>query len=182
MGDLELLRDCAGGARAACAEIVRRHQAAVWRACVALTRDEVEAEEVFQETFLAALRGAGGFSGERARPWLLTIARHAQARLHRRRAGEPAVVEPLEEMAVAAGFGSPEAEVARHEESARLDAALRRLSVEDREVIVLRDIEGLEGREVAEALGLGVPAMKTRLHRARLRLMAALRAEVGDGR
>lgn len=179
---VELLRACGAGDRAACAEIVRLHQASVWRFCRMITRDEALAEEVLQETFLAALRGAPGFAGGSVRGWLLTIARHALARLHRRRVGEPAVHEPIEQIAVAAGFGSPEADAMRAEAREQLEAALHRLSDSDRELVLLRDVEGLEGAEVAALVGLPLATMKTRLHRARLRLMAALREEVGDDR
>ena len=84
---------------------------------------------------------------------------------------------PLPELGEAAGWGSesPEAEVLRAERRARLARALDALAPEDREVLVLRDLEELTGEETAAALGLSLAAMKSRLHRARLRLAAQLR-------
>ncbi|MFZ5476645.1 MAG: RNA polymerase sigma factor, partial [Myxococcota bacterium] len=62
--DAALLARCAGGARGACGDFVARHRDAVWRYCRVLVGDPVVAEDVLQDTFLAALRGAGGFAGE----------------------------------------------------------------------------------------------------------------------
>jgi RNA polymerase sigma-70 factor (ECF subfamily) len=62
----------------------------------------------------------------------------------------------------------------------RLRAALARLEGDDRAVIVARDLEGLSGRETAELLDISLAAMKARLHRARLRLVAELRTEAGE--
>ena len=76
-----------------------------------------------------------------------------------------------------AGWGSddPEALAIAAERKEILQHALRTLSSDDQEVLTLRDIEGLRGPEAAEVLGIGERALKSRLHRARLRLAAALR-------
>lgn len=154
-----------------------RHQAAVWRFARSLCRDPAVAEDVLQETFLAALRGGARFQGEgSARPWLFTIARNRAHRHFRRRAGEPADHQPLDALGVAAGWGDdPEAALDRARTRADLAAALERLADGDREVLLLRDLEGLTGEEAAAVLGLPLATLKTRLHRARLRLAAALR-------
>ncbi|TNF30237.1 MAG: RNA polymerase subunit sigma-24, partial [Deltaproteobacteria bacterium] len=76
---------------------------------------------------------------------------------------------------------TPEAAAARAEDRARLATALAALAEADREVIALRDLAGLTGPEAADALGLPLAAMKTRLHRARLRLMGQLRGGPGGG-
>lgn len=77
-----------------------------------------------------------------------------------------------------AGWGSdnPEALAIAAERRDTLRRALHGLSPGDREVLVLRDIEGLRGPEAAEVLGIGERALKSRLHRARLRLAVSLRA------
>lgn len=174
--DAQTLHRARSGDRAAGDSFVRAHLDAVWRYARFVTRDEATAEDVVQETFLAALRGDTPLQSDSARGWLLTIARNASMRATRRRAGEPARFEPLDELGAAAGWGAdPEAAVAAAEQRERLEAALGRLSEEDREVVLLRDVEGLDGPVVAELLGLEVGAMKSRLHRARLRLMAELR-------
>ncbi|MBW2527540.1 MAG: sigma-70 family RNA polymerase sigma factor [Deltaproteobacteria bacterium] len=176
--DLSDLEDAARGRREAFTRVVERHQDAVFRLARALTPSEQEAEDVLQETFLSAYRHADAFRGEAAvRTWLLTIARRAAARQSRRRAGEPRDHAPLSELGVAAGWGAesdPEQQASDAERRRALDKALAALAPTDRAVIVLRDLEGMTGPAAAEVLGLTLPAVKTRLHRARLRLMAEL--------
>jgi RNA polymerase sigma-70 factor (ECF subfamily) len=176
--DEELLKRTAAGDREAFDVIVTRHQAAVFRFARAATEGPAAAEDVLQETFLSAWRAAGTFQGRSAvRTWLLTIARN-QAWHHRERAGRLPVDDvPLPELGEAAGWGSesPEDGVLRSERRDRLAGALAALAPEEREVLVLRDLEELTGEETAAALGIGLAAMKSRLHRARLRLAAELR-------
>lgn len=189
MDDRTLLSACAGGDRSGCAAFVERHLPAIWRYARLLTGDDATAEDVLQDTLLAALQGAGGFAGVgSARAWLYTIARNSLARRHRRRVGEPARFDDsdlIDVLGPAAGFGADDADAERAlaaaEERGRVRAALGTLSPTDQEVLVLRDIEGLDGDEAAAVIGLPLPAMKTRLHRARLRLAARLR-EVPDAR
>jgi len=182
--DLTLVRAAAAGDRSAMDAIVLAHQAAVLRLARGLARTEAAAEDVLQETFLAAFRHLGEYRGDGPlRGWLLAIAHRTAVRQGRRRAGEPKETEPLEALGEAAGHGAapmwhpadPEDRAAQAERREALAAALDTLSPDDRTVLVLRDLEGLGGPEVARILAIGVPAMKTRLHRARLRLLAALR-------
>jgi RNA polymerase sigma-70 factor (ECF subfamily) len=177
--DAELLGRAAAGERAAFDAFVTRHERAVFRFARAATAGPAAAEDVLQETFLAAWRAAGSFEGRSAaRTWLLTIARN-QAWHHRERAARLPVDDGAElpELGEAAGWGaeSPETEALRSERRALLARALEALSPEDREVLVLRDLEELTGEETAAALGLSLAATKSRLHRARLRLAAELR-------
>ncbi len=177
------------GDEAAGAVFLDRHRGAVWRLLRAACRSEQEAEEALQESFLAVFRAPGAFAGPgSARPWLLGVARRQAARTWRRRSGEPMHAEaldgreeaPLVELGVAAGWGEvrdPEARVSAMEDHARLHRALDALSPADREVITLRDLEGLSGPEAAQVLDLPLASLKTRLHRARLRLLARLREE-----
>lgn len=176
--DEELLKRTAAGEREAFDELVVRHQAAVFRFARAATEEPAAAEDVLQETFLAAWRAAGTFQGRSAvRTWLLTIARN-QAWHQRERVGRvPLVDAPLPELGEAAGWGdqSPEDAAVRSQRRGRLARALELLGPEEREVLVLRELEELSGEETAAALGIGLAAMKSRLHRARLRLAAELR-------
>ena len=180
-GDRQLIRRAAAGDREALDVLIERHQAAVHRYIRSIVRQPADAEDALQETFLAAWRAAGSFRGEgSARPWLFAIARHASARQFRRRVGEPADTTPLDELGRQAGWGAeenPEALAMRRERLRTLSDALDALAPEDREVIVLRDLEGLSGEEAARVLGLELPALKSRLHRARLRFAARLREE-----
>jgi RNA polymerase sigma-70 factor (ECF subfamily) len=148
-----------------------------------LAAHDTDAEDALQDAFVAAWRGAGAFRGGAARSWLLTIARHALHRLHRRRAGEPAVHLSLDELGCLAGWGaddSPLDRLAARDDRAALARALDRLPGAERETLVLRDLEEMPGEEVARMTGVTLAAMKSRLHRARLHLAALVREEL-DG-
>lgn len=183
--DTELISRAARGDAAAFGELVARHQAAVFRLTRTLARDPAAAEDALQEAFLAAWRGAKCFRGESSpRAWLLAIARNAARRGFRRRAGEPLRMESLDTLAAAAGWRSdtdPEGVLLRRRRREALQAALEALHVQDREILIVRELEGLSGEETARVLGIGLAAVKSRLHRARLRLAARLRREAGDG-
>ncbi len=179
--DGELLAQTADGARGSFDELVRRHQDAVWRLVRHLAPSDTLAEEALQEAFVAAFRGAATWSGEGSvRSWLLTLARHAAYRHTRRRAGEPRTFESLDALGASAGWGDPidvEELVDRLRNGERVRAALAHLPPADREVLVLRDLLGHSGPEVAETLQLPLNAVKSRLHRARLRFAAAIRED-----
>lgn len=180
-GDADLIARATTGDRAAFDELTRRHQAAVFRFTRSIASDVAAAEDALQETFLAAWKSAATFRGTgSARPWLLTIARNAVMRQHRKHVDEPDDLEPLSQLGEEAGWGStddPERGAIESERREILDRALARLSSTDREILLLRDAEGLSGEEAAAVLGIPLAAMKTRLHRARLRLTATVRNE-----
>lgn len=179
-GDPELIARVAQGDREALGELVLCHRAALHRYLRGITRSAADAEDALQRTFVAVWKGAGTFGGlASARAWLLTIARNEAYRQNRRRREEPTESETLAALGARAGWGhdSPHDLLEGAEARARLRAALDRLGEDDREVIVLRDLEGLSGEEAAQVLGLGLAAQKSRLHRARLRLMALLKEE-----
>jgi len=181
--DPELMRQAAHGDVVAFEQIVGRHEAAVLRYLRTIERDASLAEDALQETFLNAWRRAATFRGDGSvRAWLMSIARHAAYRQHRRRAGEPSEHESLERLGQRAGWGARHDDrlANRLESREMLQRALKRLPEADREILLLRDIEGFQGNEVAQMLGLSLAAAKSRLHRARLRLVAVLRGET-DG-
>lgn len=154
----------------------------MYRYLAAILGQAEDAEDALQETFLAVWRNAAGYRGQgAARAWLYTIARHAASRLRRRRVDEPVELVSLEQLGVAAGWGEPLDPLPASRESRRelVRTALERLGPEEREIILLRDVEGFSGEETAEMLGLTLPAMKTRLHRARLRFVAEARRDDG---
>jgi RNA polymerase sigma-70 factor (ECF subfamily) len=180
IGDGALLTRSAAGDREAFDRFVERNQDAVYRYLAAILGQAADAEDAMQETFLAAWRNAASFRGEgEPRAWLFAIARHAAGRLRRRRVDEPAKLESLDELGLEAGWGGhPEPLPDSGAECTRVvAAALDRLRPEEREIIVLRDLEGFSGDESAALLGLSLPAMKTRLHRARLRFAAEVRRD-----
>jgi RNA polymerase sigma-70 factor, ECF subfamily len=180
--DAAYLAAAARGDGEAFSHIVDAHERAVYRFVQSLGLRGADADDALQETFIAAWRGAGRFRGEgSARSWLLAIARNVVRHATRRHVGEPADFEPLDDIALAAGWGrDPLEDVAARQRADLVHAALARLSPEDREILVLRELEDLSGDDTAAALGLSLAAMKSRLHRARLRLTAALRAALPE--
>jgi RNA polymerase sigma-70 factor (ECF subfamily) len=149
---------------------------------------------VAQETLLAAARGVSRFR-EASSPstWLYTIARSFCIKKRRVSKFAPAAVLPLDgESRMAAESvphpgRDPEQELRDRQLGAALDAAISGLDPKYREILVLRDVEGLTAAEVAEVTGLGVEAVKSRLHRARIRVRERLAPLLGrvpepDGR
>lgn len=184
ISDETLIGRTAAGDRSAFERLVRRHQAAVLRFARALAHDDADAEAALHETFLAAWRAAGRFRYDAsARTWLLSIARHAIYRRHRRWGEDPAPFVSLRELGEEAGWGiEDENFVDRLVDAEVLAGALASLSPEDREILILRELEGLSDEEAAGVAGLTEGAARTRLHRARLRLMTYLRQDPGDRR
>lgn len=180
--DAALAQCAAGGDRDAFSALVTRHQASVFRLAHLLARSREEAEDVLQQTFMSAWQHIGRFRGEASvRTWLLTIARHEAFARRTKLLRERVDPTPIDDLGVRAGWGgpSPEQLVMESERAALVQAAWMRLDPEDREILTLRDLEGLPGDQAAAVLGLGLAAMKSRLHRARLALAACVREEMG---
>jgi RNA polymerase sigma-70 factor (ECF subfamily) len=179
IGDTALVEQARTGHRGAFDLLVARHRGAVFRFARHLTADVQTAEDVLQETFLIALRSLATFANTGSfRGWLLAIARSRIARQRRAPVADDGD-ESLEDLACEAGHGAtenPEALTSRMEQVGFLERAIQRLDQGEREVVVLRDLEGLGGDETALALGLSRAAMKSRLHRGRLRLLSEVRA------
>jgi RNA polymerase sigma-70 factor, ECF subfamily len=176
--DVALLARVVAGDRDAFESLVTRHQGAVFRFARTITRTREDAEDVLQETFLAAYKSAVGFRGEASvRTWLLIIARNAAFRIGRRTATSQIEDSELWDLGLRAGWGQddPESLAVKAQRRDLLQSALDSLEASSREIIVLRDLEGMSGEETARVLGVSVEGMKSRLHRARLKLAAALR-------
>lgn len=176
--DLELVSRARGGDVAAFTELVRRYETRIWNLAYRLVSNADDAADVAQETFLAAFEGLKRFRAESSfYTWLYRIAvnralAHRAARAGRRdaAAGDGAALETA-----ADGGAGPEASAAARERSAAIDTAIRRLPEDFRAVVVLKDVEGLEYEEIAEALGIALGTVKSRLHRGRMILRDALR-------
>lgn len=179
--DEDLVRRSGAGDRHAFEMLVARHEGSLYRFTLRSCGGEREAEDALQDGLLAAWRGAPGFRGESAaRTWLFQIVVNACHRRHRRRAGLTGDPEPLEAAAAVPHDGpGPEERAGARELGRALERALAALPAEAREVLLLRDVEELSGEDTAAALGLGLAAMKSRLHRARLELKAHVEAILG---
>lgn len=174
--DAELLAAARSGDRRALETLLARHEAQVYRFGRKMCGDPEDAKDVLQETLLAAARGARDFRGASSiSTWLYSIARSFCIKKRRRSVFAPAGGERSLEGDAAAeakrlASNDPNAEeaLAGKQVEAALERAIRSLDPKYREVLVLRDVEGLSAPEVAEVLGVGVDAVKSRLHRARL--------------
>ena len=143
-----------------------------------------DAEELVQEIFMTAFRKWDQFEG-RSEPttWLYTIASRACTRKHRKRAGEPATTQSLEELiptddstvpALTSVAESPYERSVRHEVQEQVEKALHEVPQDFRMALILKDIAELSLAEVATALGIKEATAKTRVHRARLALRKAI--------
>jgi RNA polymerase sigma-70 factor (ECF subfamily) len=180
-----LLRAARGGDRSALSALLEQHQQRVFGFGMKMCGDVEDAQEVAQETLLTMVRSLPSFRGDAAiSTWLYTVARSFCIKKRRRSKGAPAHHEPLDQAAQersAAPVPSPEQSLLGREARDAVAAALDSLEPEAREVVVLRDIEGLTAPEVAQITGLSVAAVKSRLHRARQALRERLVAVVGGG-
>jgi RNA polymerase sigma-70 factor (ECF subfamily) len=181
MNDEQLIEAIDDNDESAFVEFVTRYRAPLQRFVGASVGHRAVAEDIVQETFLAVLEGAGTFEASGScRSWLFSIARHRIARQFRRRAGEPDAFESLEELGLKAGWGDPEAGAVLGESRERIQEAFDGLDPAKRQVLILRDVEQWTNPEVADLLDLSIPAVKSRVHRARLALMAELRTQQED--
>jgi RNA polymerase sigma-70 factor (ECF subfamily) len=139
-----------------------------------LTRNDADAEDVVQDAFLRAMRYFGSFRDDDARAWLFAIVRNAwYSRVSRRSpAGEAVPLEFGGDPADAAP--GPEALLLQKDTASRVRAAIEQLPVPFREVIVLREIEGLSYKEIADVVHVPLGTVMSRLARARDRLQTAL--------
>ena len=188
--DRELLDRIRAGDKSACDECVRLHAPAVYRLALRMMRDPAEAEDVMQETFLNAFRGIDRFDGRAAfKTWLYRIAYNAAlSRLQRSRPEFVSIDEggnTDERTPAPREFfdwsNLPEKELERAELRGELENAIRELPEKMRAVFVMRELEGLSTEQTAEALGVRIEVVKTRLHRARLLLRDRLSSYFESG-
>jgi len=192
------------GDRAAFAALVGRHGGALLRFAMTFVRDRSLAEEVVQDTWLAALDGLDDFEGRSSlRTWLFRIAANrARTRFTREGRSVPfsALAGPEESGDADAGADrfdqggmwreppgpwsgeNPERLAQGAQTRAAIEAAMASLPEAQRAVLTLRDIEGLETEEICGLLGITVSNQRVLLHRARCRVRLALEAHLAAGR
>lgn len=172
--DQALVEAARAGDRRALEKLLERHQGAVYRFGMKMCGEAEDAKDVLQETLFAAVRTLPDFRGASSiSTWLYTIARSFCLKKRRTSKFAPERIESLEAQGeasaeVADARRTPEEDAAARQTKQVLEAAIAELDPMYREVLVLRDIEGLPAAEVAEILGLTVEAVKSRLHRARV--------------
>jgi len=183
--DHELIVRVRQGEAVAFEKLMRRYNQRIFRTARAVLRDEVEAEDVVQETFVRAFRHLDDFQ-ERSSvgTWLTRIA--VNEALSRLRRSQRFDVLDSETNQQEGGFYSvqskqpgPEDQASSQELRSVLTAAIDSLSQELRTVFILREIEGLSTLETSEALELSPEAVRVRFHRARQALRRAVEKQVG---
>jgi RNA polymerase sigma-70 factor (ECF subfamily) len=171
------------GDRTAFNELVRRYEGKIFRLAQHITQNREDAEDVLQETFLKAYEHLDQFKGDsKFYTWIVRIAvNQALMKLRRRKSDKSVSIDETIDTGedtvtreIAAWEEDPEQRFSREELGGILDTAVQSLEPLYRSVFVLRDIEELSTEETAEALGLSIPAVKSRLLRARLQLREKL--------
>jgi RNA polymerase sigma-70 factor (ECF subfamily) len=176
---------------AAFEELISRHEEKLYRLAMRFVRNETDAREILQETFLSAWRNLDGFQGKaQFASWIYRVAVNASLMLLRSQKRHPQIAvdevgaEALDQAAqdtVVPAMGihddwskRPDDQLQSTELRQHIQAAVDGLPESQRSVFLLRDVDGLSTEETGETLGLTVPTVKTRLHRARLALRAAI--------
>jgi RNA polymerase sigma-70 factor, ECF subfamily len=191
--DAELVRRAQAGELDAFEALISRHEQRVYSLALRMLRQEQDAEDVAQQTFLSALEHLNGFRAEASfETWLSRIATNAALKIIRKRKGLNSVsLETSTESSdssesiphpeiIADWRESPEQLAQRNEVRQLLDQALAELDEKHRLVFLLRDVQGLSIKETAEVLGLTQANTKVRLLRARLQLRELLTRTLGD--
>ena len=182
--DAQLLEQVKQGDPKAMDQLLARHEQKIYRFGLRMCGNEDDARDVLQETLLAAFKNLGTFRGDaQLSTWLYQVARSFCIKQRRRREGEPARLESMEGSevrAIATDSTSLESRAHAREVGQVIQAAMNMLQEEQREALVLRDVEGLSAEEAAEVVGIEVGALKSRLHRARVQLKQSLAAVLDD--
>ena len=181
--DAALVARAQAGDQAAFAALVNEYSRKIYRLAKNITQNDEDAEDVLQEAFLKAYEHLSGFQGaSKFYTWIVRIAVNESLMKLRKRKGDRFVsldepVETGEDMVkreIAVWEDNPEQRYSREEMQQILDDAVESLKPDFRTVFMLRDIEELSTEETAETLGISVPAVKSRLLRARLALREKL--------
>jgi RNA polymerase sigma-70 factor (ECF subfamily) len=171
--DARLIELAKRGDRQALSRLLEEISPLAHRFGLRMCRNAADAEDVLQDTLLSVTDHLSAFEGRASfSSWVFMLARTACIRRRRGLKNQPHLPEEAAQ-GRASEDKTPEEAVDQSELHTRLERALSSLSDEHREVLLLRDIEGLTAAEVAESLALNVAAVKSRLHRARASLRAA---------
>lgn len=178
------------GDRAEFARVVEAYSDKIYRLALKMLRDEQDAEDILQETFIKAYNAFEDFKGEsKISTWLYRIASNEALMFLRQKKDRQVALDAEVETDDGQTYSPtrlvdwcclPEEELVSSEAMAYLDRAVEQLTDAMRVTFLLRDVEGLSTRETAEVLDISEAAVKTRLSRARLHLRERLSGYYGD--
>src|SRR5579863_9379117 len=179
--DSSIVERCLGGDAAAWEDLVRAHTRRVYGICYRFTGRESEAQDLTQDVFMRVFRSLGSFRSTEGSftTWLARLTRNLLID-HYRRTRNERVTDSIEEQLprveeTHAVTARPDHAVAGREASELLQSALGKLSPELRETIILRDLQDMEYREIAEVLTIPEGTVKSRLNRGRAELARLLK-------
>jgi RNA polymerase sigma factor (sigma-70 family) len=156
-------------------EVVLPHLDAAFNYARWLTKNDADAEDVVQDAYVRALRFFSSLRDENARAWLFTIVRNTWYGRFPRRTGGAVVSVPDEDAEHLADVGlDPEAQMIQQQTVEQVRRALETLPADFREVLVLRELEGLSYKEIAAIVEIPIGTVMSRLARARERLTGVL--------
>ena len=183
LSDEEVVARVIAGQTALFEVLMRRHNERVYRLARSIVRDDEEAEDVMQQSYVNAYTHLDQFGGKaRFSTWLLRIATNeALARVRRRGRYEPFEDDqpPAEDAATSQAPRDPEQQASSGELRALLASAIDTLADGNREVFVLREVEGLSTADTAAVLDVSEDVVKTRLSRARAALRRVVEEQIG---
>ena len=177
--DNELVTQVQQGQNDAFEELVSRYAGRLYSMGRRMCGNDADAEDMLQETFIAAFKGMDAFRAEaKFSVWLFQIAKHACMRMRRTSKFAPRETlsldglapneDELKTLSIADWRQTPIDELLNKELQGALDEAIQLLPLDHRMVLLLRDVEGFSAEETGQIIGVSVPAVKSRLHRARL--------------
>ena len=179
LDEATILAQARDGDTAAFGELIRRYEAKIFRLAQHITQNREDAEDVLQETFLKAYEHLDQFQGNsKFYTWIVRIAvNQALMKLRKRKSDKSVSIDETIDTGedtvareIAAWDEDPEQRYSREELNKILETAIDSLAPPYRAVFLLRDVDDLSTEETAEALDLSIPAVKSRLLRARLQL------------
>ena len=181
--ELALVDSARAGDASAFSELVQRYERKIYRLAKHITQNDEDAEDVLQESFMKAYTHLDSFQGDsKFYTWLVRIAvNEALMKLRKRKSDRTVSLdepqdtgEDLVAREIAVWDDDPEKKYSREELAEILNEAVQSLKPSFRTVFVLRDIEELSTEDTAQTLGISIPAVKSRLLRARLQLREKL--------
>ncbi len=193
--DSTLVERCLTGDDAAWEQLVRQHTRRVYGLCYRFTGRDSEAQDLTQDVFMRVFRALGGFRSAEGSftTWLTRLTRNLLID-HYRRTRNERVTDSIEEQlprveegasmgsgaAISSAMTHPDVALAGREASELLQGALAKLSPDLRETIILRDLQEMEYREIAQVLAIPEGTVKSRLNRGRAELARLLRRHLGQ--